>query len=99
MSVGYSIPPASLAVAGTTVLVAATPRALDDVSLFLPGSRVFLAVPYAALLLGAPLVPGQVYLGAARALDDGVRRSLRIPGTGPAGGNRWGIACRTAPRS
>jgi hypothetical protein len=41
--------------------------------------------PYAALLLGAPLVPGRVYLGAARALDDGARRSLRVPGTGTAG--------------
>lgn len=40
---------------GVTLLIAATPRALDDVSLFLPGARLFLSLPYAVALLVAVL--------------------------------------------
>jgi len=48
--------------------------------------------PYAALLLGAPLVPGRVHLGAARAMDDEVRRTLVVPGTGTLGQAAAGAA-------
>ncbi|TAL26166.1 MAG: hypothetical protein EPN99_00665 [Frankiales bacterium] len=54
---GWQVRAAAVALAALTALIAATPRALDDVSPFLPGSRVFLAVPYAVVLLAAAVEP------------------------------------------
>lgn len=52
---GWRVRVAASLFAALTLLVAATPRALDDVSLFLPGARLFLPLPYAVALLGAVL--------------------------------------------
>lgn len=72
-----------------TAAIAATPRALDDVSVFLPGFRVFLAVPYAVTLLAAALElrlparpglrPAAACLAAAAVLASGLAGWLRWP--------------------
>lgn len=66
------------------VAIASTPRALDDVSAFLPGARVFLAVPFALLLLLAALESrrprrGTVQLAVGVLVLSAVFGALRAP--------------------
>lgn len=80
---------ASVAVCAVTLAIAATPRALDDVSAFLPGARLFLSVPYAVVLLLCALEaqrPARLWWRAAAVVlvASAVAGVVRAPGQAQA---------------